>query len=135
MSLSPTPINGLTGEIIRCAIEVHKQLGPGLLESVYLTCLLVELRAAGLSVTPRKAVPLVYKGIALESRLEIDLVVSETVIVEVKSVQAVAPVHTAQLLTYLKLTGCRVGLLINFNVPVLKDGISRRVNKHVPDPS
>lgn len=122
-------INDLTGQIIKSAIEVHRQLGPGLLESVYSGCLALELRVAKLPVTTKVRLPVIYKGVTLDCKLEMDLVVNDTAVIEVKAVQAVAPVHQAQLLTYLKLTGYPVGLLINFNVPLLKNGVSRVLNK------
>ena len=131
MSLLPEPaINRLTSRIIKAAIEVHKQLGAGLLESIYFACLVMELRAEQLSVITRMRLPVIYKGVTLDNTFEIDLVVNDTVVVEVKAVQAVAPVHEAQLLTYLKLAGYPIGLLINFNVPLLKDGVSRVINKN-----
>jgi GxxExxY protein len=117
----------LTEKIIGAAMEVHKQMGPGLLESVYQTCLAREFHLQGIGFEPEKAIPLNYKGTRLESDLRIDFVVEKTVVVELKAVEHVLPIHEAQLLTYLKLTNLRVGLLINFNVPLLKDGITRRV--------
>ena len=113
----------LTGQIIGAAIEVHKQLGPGLLESTYQACLCHELELRGISFECQKPLALEYKGIKLECGYRIDLLVAGLVIVEIKSVEALAPIHEAQLLTYLKLTGVKVGFLINFNVVVLKDGI------------
>ena len=121
-------INNLTKQIIGGAIEVHRALGAGLLESVYERCLVHELSTRGLQVVRGVSVPIRYKGIVLESSLELDLLVNDTVLIEVKSVAAVAFVHKSQVLTYLKLTGYPVGLLINFNVPVLKDGIRRLMN-------
>ncbi len=118
----------LTGQIIGAAIEVHKQLGPGLLESTYQACLCHELELRGISFECQKPLPLEYKGIRLECGYRIDLLVAGLVIVEIKSVEALAPIHEAQLLTYLKLTGIRIGFLINFNVVVLKDGIRRLVH-------
>ena len=118
----------LTGQIIGAAIEVHKQLGPGLLESTYQACLCHELELRGISFECQKPLPLEYKGIKLECGYRIDLLVAGLVIVEIKSVEALAPIHEAQLLTYLKLTGVKVGFLINFNVVVLKDGIRRLVH-------
>ena len=118
----------LTGQIIGAAIEVHKQLGPGLLESTYQACLCHELELRGISFECQKPLPLEYKGIRLECGYRIDLLVAGLVIVEIKSVEALAPIHEAQLLTYLKLTGIKVGFLINFNVVVLKQGIRRLVN-------
>jgi len=121
-------INRITGLIIQAAIEVHRRLGAGLLESVYVACLAFELRAQGLSIKTEKTLPVVYKGAYLECGLRLDVVVNDTVIIEVKSIERFAPVHEAQLLTYLKLTGLPAGLLINFNVPVLKKGLRRLLN-------
>ena len=118
----------LTGQIIGAAIEVHKQLGPGLLESTYQACLCRELELRGISFECQKPLPLEYKGVRLECGYRIDLLVAGLVIVEIKSVEALAPIHEAQLLTYLKLTGIQIGLLINFNVVVLKEGIRRLVH-------
>ena len=118
----------LTGQIIGAAIEVHKQLGPGLLESTYLACLCHELELRGILFECQKPLPLEYKGIRLDCGYRIDLLVAGSVIVEIKSVEALAPIHEAQLLTYLKLTGIKVGFLINFNVVVLKNGLRRLVH-------
>ena len=118
----------LTGQIIGAAIEVHKQLGPGLLESTYQACFCHELQLRGISFECQKPLPLEYKGIKLECGYRIDLLVAGLVIVEIKSVEALAPIHEAQLLTYLKLTGIKIGFLINFNVVVLKAGIRRLVH-------
>ena len=117
----------LTRLIIGAAIEVHRVLGPGLLESVYEECLCYELTLRGLRFQRQVPLPVVYKQIKLDCGFRMDLVVEDAVILEIKSVDAIHPVHEAQLLTYLKLSGKRVGLMINFNVPVLKDGITRRV--------
>jgi GxxExxY protein len=126
MALAPYPeLNALTSRIIGLAIEVHRTLGPGLLESVYQACLFHELRNSGLHVDTQTSVPVVYKDVKLDIGFRADVIVERTVVVEVKSVATVAPIHRAQLVTYLKLTGCRAGLLINFNVPVLKQGITR----------
>jgi GxxExxY protein len=116
----------LTGQILGAAIEVHKQLGPGLLESTYQACLCHELELRGISFECQKPLPLEYKGIRLECGYRIDLLVAGSVIVEIKSVEGLAPIHEAQLLTYLKLTGIKVGFLINF--VVLKQGIRRLVH-------
>ena len=116
----------LTDKIIGAAIEVHRALGPGLLESAYQFCMEHESKLQKLLFEPQVQIPLNYKGIALDAGYKIDLVYDKRVIVELKAVEAVLPVHEAQLLTYMKLTRIRVGLLINFNVPVLKDGIYRR---------
>ncbi|MBK8906162.1 MAG: GxxExxY protein [Anaerolineaceae bacterium] len=118
--------NRLTSQIIGAAIEVHRQLGPGLLESSYETCLAYELEARGLSIERQKPVPIVYKDVHLEYGYRIDILVNQLVIVELKVVEAITPVHEAQLLSYLKFSGCKVGLLINFNVALLKDGGIRR---------
>ncbi|MCQ3953384.1 MAG: GxxExxY protein [Chloroflexi bacterium] len=117
----------LTDKIIGAAIEVHKYLGPGLLESSYQTCMEHESTLRKLPFARLVDLPLNYKGIELDAGYVIDLIYDSRVIVELKAVERVIPVHEAQLLTYMKLTGIRVGLLINFNVPVLKDGIYRRV--------
>ena len=121
-------INDLTKEIIGAAIQVHKVLGPGLLESAYRTCLVHELRKRGLRVEAERAIPLVYDQIKIEAAYRVDLVVEESVLVEVKAVQKLEEIHQAQLLTYLRLSRTSVGLLINFNVPVLRAGVHRVVN-------
>jgi GxxExxY protein len=110
---------------VNAALTVHKRLGPGLLESVYEVCLAHELRKDGLPAEGQLLIPLLYDGLEFEAAYRVDLLVDESVIVEVKSVDALAPVHEAQLLAYLKLSGLRLGLLINFNVPLLKHGIRR----------
>jgi len=117
----------LTGAIIGAAIEVHKQVGPGLLESTYEECLCRELELQGIAFERQKPLPLEYKGVRLDCGYRLDLLVKDRVILEIKSVEALAAIHEAQMLTYLRLTGVKVGLLINFNVPVLKDGIKRFV--------
>ena len=117
----------LTDRIIGAAIEVHKTLGPGLLESAYQVCMEHESTLRNIPFERLVDLPLNYKGIDLDAGYQIDLVYDKRVIVELKAVERVIPVHEAQLLTYMRLTGVRVGLLINFNVPVLKDGIYRRV--------
>ena len=121
-------INQLTGQIIGAAIEVHKTLGPGLLESAYEECLCRELSLRGFSYERQKEVPVKYKGVRLDCGYRLDIVVSESVVLELKACDRLERIHQAQLLTYLKLTGIRYGLLINFNVSVLKDGIKRMVN-------
>lgn len=118
-------INEITRRIIGCAIEVHKALGPGLLESAYEECLVYELQKAGLQVLRQKPVPVIYKEIHLEQGYRIDLLVEGLVVVELKSVEILNPVHEAQILTYMKFAEKKIGLLINFNVLVLKDGIRR----------
>ena len=118
-------VEGITGRIIKCAIEVHRVLGAGLLESVYHECMIDELRAEGLLVETKKPVPIVYKEKRLKSKLEIDILVENQVVVELKAVDVLHPVHSAQLITYLKLTGCPAGLLMNFNEVLLKNGLRR----------
>ena len=120
-------INYLTGEIIGAAIEIHKALGPGLLESAYEECLCHEFALRQLHFKRQQAIPLEYKGAKLDCGYRIDLLIEDLVILELKSVERLLPIHEAQLLTYLKLTDFNVGLLINFNVPVLRDGIKRFV--------
>ena len=120
-------LNELTHEVIGAAIEVHRKIGPGLLESAYRKCLGRELFLRGIKFEKEYPLPLEYKGIRLEAGYRPDLLIDGRLIVEVKSVQALAPIHDAQLLTYLRLGGWRLGLLINFNVVVLKDGIHRRI--------
>jgi len=118
-------INQLTGKVIGAAIEVHKSLGPGLLESIYEECLCIELRLKKIPFEKQKELPIEYKGVKLHSAYRIDIVVDERLIVELKACESLQPIHDAQLLTYLRLTGIKYGLLINFNVPVLKEGIKR----------
>jgi len=112
-------------EIVDASLAVHKELGPGLLESVYETCLAHELTERGRRIQRQVALPVLYKGIHLDASLRLDLIVDEAVIVELKAIQSLEPVHTAQLLTYLKISGYRLGLLINFNVRLIRDGIKR----------
>jgi GxxExxY protein len=123
----PHHVNTLTGEIIGSAIEVHRALGPGLLEAAYRLCLARELQLRQIPVKMRWPLPLEYKGIRLGKVYQPDLVVADSVVVETKAIDALAPIHEAQLLTYLRIGGWKVGLLINFNVIVLKNGIRRRV--------
>ena len=115
----------LTGKIIGAAIEVHRALGPGLLESAYEACLIYELRLRRLKVESQKPLPVFYKDVMLDCGYRLDLVVYDQVIVEIKSVVGFAAIHEAQLLSYLKLSDCKIGLLINFNMKILKDGIRR----------
>jgi GxxExxY protein len=118
----------VTEKIIGSAIEVHRTLGPGLLESIYEECLVVELGLRGMRVERQKTIPIAYKGRRIAADLKIDMLVENQVVVELKAVEKLLPVHDAQLLTYLRLTGKAVGLLINFNVPLLKEGVRRFVN-------
>lgn len=124
---TPGPHRSGTSEIIAAAIEVHRALGPGLLESAYQAALCRELSLRGVAFVQQVDMPLAYKGVNLDCGYRIDMIVGNLVVVELKAVQEILPVHEAQLLTYLRLTGMRVGLLINFNVAVLKNGIRRKV--------
>ena len=121
--------NEITEKVIGCAIEVHKLLGPGLLESAYLECLFYELQKTGLYVEKQKPLPLIYKGMKLDAGYRIDILVESKVILELKSVEALNDIHIAQVLTYMKLSDCKLGLLMNFNVLRLVDGLKRLVNK------
>jgi GxxExxY protein len=122
----------ITEKIIAAAIKVHRALGPGLLESAYEACTAYELAQDGLRVEQQKPLPLIYREVKLDCGYRLDLCVEKEVIVEIKSAEQVLPIHEAQLLSYLKLSGCKVGLLMNFNVKMLKDGIRRVVN-NFPD--
>ena len=125
MDTVETPLDDLTGQIIGAAIEVHTALGPGLLESVYHECLDIELKHCGLSVERDRHVPLHYRGQRINSQLKLDLIVERRVIVEVKAVDRFHPIFQAQVITYLKLTGCPAGLLLNFNTMALRAGLKR----------
>jgi len=122
------PFTNVTREIIAAAIEVHRVLGPGLLESAYSNCLQQELSVRNLAFTTQRRVPLVYKGVALDCAYRLDLLVKDVIVVEVKALAAVLPIHQAQLLTYLKLMELPVGLVINFQVERLVDGVKRVIN-------
>jgi GxxExxY protein len=122
-------INQLSSKIIGAAIEVHKHLGPGLLESSYEECLCKELMLRGLKFEQQKALPIIYKGEKLDCGYRLDIVIENQIIVELKACDRIEPIHKAQLLTYLKLSGLKLGLLLNFNTEVMKDGIVRVVNK------
>jgi GxxExxY protein len=117
--------NQITEKIIGCAINVHKCLGPGLLESAYEECMVFELKNAGLKIERQKSIPVVYKEIKLDCGYRIDILVENTVLIELKNVEALNPVHEAQILTYMKFAEKRTGLLINFNVTLLKNGLKR----------
>ena len=121
-------VNEITGAIVNSAMKAHSLLGPGLLERAYQFCLAHELRSRGFDLATEVALPVVYEGHKLEVGYRLDLVVEGRVVVEVKSVEAIHPIHKAQLLSYMRLSGIRVGLLINFNVPRLRDGIKRMVD-------
>jgi GxxExxY protein len=119
--------NELTNQIIGCAIDVHRTLGPGLLESAYEECLAHELSQRGIPFDRQNPLPVMYRGLKLECGYRADFLVDGKVIVELKAVDALAPIHDAIVLTYLRMSGCKVGLLLNFNVPILRDGIKRLV--------
>lgn len=121
-------LNKITEGIIGAAIEIHRHLGPGLLESAYQAALAYELGQRGYKVEQQKPLPMMYKEIKLDTGYRLDFLVNDKVIVEIKSSDAIAPIHDAQILSYLKLSGCKVGLLINFNVKLVKNGIKRFVN-------
>jgi GxxExxY protein len=122
-------LNQLTSQIIKAAMTVHKEIGPGLLESVYQSCLLLELKNMGIQVESEVALPVFYRGCKVaEDGFRLDLLVEDTIVVELKSVEEVRPVHKKQLLSYLRLSKKPLGLLINFNTPLLKDGITRIIN-------
>lgn len=121
--------NEITGAVIDTAIQIHRKLGPGLLESVYSSILAYELRKKGFDVQTERTIPVIWDEIQLELGFRADLIVNRLVLIEVKSVEAIHPVHKKQLQTYLRLTDTHVGLLINFNVELLKDGITRCVNQ------
>jgi len=123
-----TAINRLTDTVIGAAIEVHRALGPGLLESAYEECLCRELALRQIPFERQRSLPVEYKGLRLDCGYRLDILVADTVVVEVKAVEAILPVHRAQMLTYLKLGGWKAGLLLNFNMSVLKDGIVRLVH-------
>jgi GxxExxY protein len=120
--------NELSRIVFDCALKVHQSLGPGLLESAYEECLYYELRETGLNVEKQKPLPLIYEEVKLDVGYRIDIIVENKLIIEIKSVEALNDVHFAQLLTYLKLTNCKLGLLINFNVSLIKNGVKRVVN-------
>jgi GxxExxY protein len=121
--------NEISEKIIGCSIEVHRSLGPGLLEIAYQECLFYELQKAGLYVEKQKPLPLIYKEVKLDAGYRLDLIVEGKVIIEIKSIEVLNDIHTAQVLTYLKVSGCKVGLLINFNVLRLVEGLQRLVNR------
>ena len=121
-------LNALTEKVIGAAIHVHRELGPGLLENVYSECLAVELKDRGLNAVREVAIPLVYKNINVENAYRVDFIVDEALIIECKALEQLLPIHSAQVLTYLKLTDKKLGLLINFNVEVLHKGIKRIAN-------
>jgi GxxExxY protein len=121
-------LDQITHRIIGAAIEVHKILGPGLLESAYEACLAYELRQLGYKIEQQKPLPVIYKDVKLDCGYRLDLVVEDAVIIEIKAIEQIAPIHDAQLISYLRLADKRVGLLINFHVQLLKNGVKRIVN-------
>jgi len=127
-------LNAITGKVIAAATRVHRALGPGLLESAYEACTAFELVQDGLRVEQQKPLPLIYREVKLDCGYRLDLLVEGEVIVEIKAIDSLAPIHEAQLMSYLKLSGCRVALVINFNVTVLKDGVRRIVNDFPDSP-
>jgi GxxExxY protein len=133
MRVEPSTFNNVTHEILSAAIEVHRTLGPGLLESIYLECLQLELAFRKLRFVVQRPFPIVYKGTQLHASYRLDLIVEDLVVVEVKSVAALPPVHMAQVLTYMRLADCPLGLLINFNAPRLMDGVKRLINSRRPE--
>jgi GxxExxY protein len=132
--LTAEQLDRITDIVIGAAIRVHRTLGPGLLESVYLACLAFELAERGVSIETQRPIPVEYRGVRLECGFRADLIVEGAVIVEVKSLERLTPVHDAQMITYLRLSRCVVGLILNFNTRVMKDGIKRMVN-NFPGPS
>jgi GxxExxY protein len=126
--MSEIEYNTISNKIIKAAIEVHKELGPGLLESVYEYCLMEEFKHIGLFAKRQVQLPLYYKGFKLDKEFVIDILVEDKIVLELKSIETILPIHEFQLLTYLKLSGLKLGLLINFNVVQLKEGIRRKIN-------
>ncbi|MDR3651594.1 MAG: GxxExxY protein [Paludibacter sp.] len=126
--MNKTELDNIGTKIVDAAYSVHKELGPGLLESVYEFCLIEELKSRNLTVNSQMRLPVVYKGKALNKEFIIDLLVENEIIIELKAVEIVLPVHEVQLLTYMKLADKKLGYLINFNVPIIKEGIKRKIN-------
>ena len=130
LSDSDHALNHLTETIIGAAVSVHRAVGPGLLESAYQTCLVYELADRGLTIESQKPLPLVYRNVRLDCAYRLDILVERTIIVEVKAIEKLAPIHMAQMLAYLKLSGCPIGLIFNFNSVLLTEGIKRIVHSH-----
>jgi GxxExxY protein len=128
LMLSEDELNRVSGTVIGCAIEVHRVLGPGLLESAYQQCLVWELRHAGLDCSEQVAVPLRYKDLNIPNAYRLDILVENAVVLELKAVERIEPIHMAQMLTYLKTNNLKLGLLLNFNVDIMRKGIKRVVN-------
>ena len=129
MSKSKEEIELVATQLVDSMLAVHRELGPGLLESTYQACLAYELRDRGVEVRCEVELPVKYRGLEIEAGYRIDMLVADCIVIENKSVQALVPIHEAQLLTYLMPSGCRLGFLVNWNVPLIKDGIKRMVNK------
>ncbi len=129
MSKSKEEIELIATQLVDSMLAVHRELGPGLLESTYQACLAYELRDRGVEVRCEVELPVKFKGLEIEAGYRIDMLVADCIVIENKSVQALVPIHEAQLLTYMKLSGCRLGFLVNWNVPLIKDGIKRIANK------
>ena len=127
--IGPEALNSQSYQIVAAAIKVHSKLGPGLLESIYRTCLVHELGKIGMEVVTEKPVPIQYEGLVLEGSYRLDMLVNDNIVIELKSVEHVLPVHCAQVLSYLRLTNKPLGLLMNFNVPRLVEGVRRTVNR------
>jgi GxxExxY protein len=126
--LNKTELDNIGTKIVDAAYSVHKELGPGLLESVYEFCLIEELKSRNLTVNSQMKLPIIYKGKQLNKEFIVDILVQDSIIIELKAVETVLPVHEVQLLTYMKLADKKLGYLINFNVPLIKDGIKRKIN-------
>jgi len=120
--------NEISKVVFDCSLKVHKELGPGLLESAYEECLFYELKKSGLKIEKQKPLPLIYEDVKLEAGYRVDIIIEDKFIIEIKAVEALNDVHLAQLLTYLKLADCKLGMLINFNVTLIKNGIKRVIN-------
>ncbi len=128
MTFNENVYNALTEKIIKCCIDVHKELGPGLMESIYEICLIEELKDNGFNVQNQVELPVYFKGKKLNKNFIVDLIIEDEIIIELKSIEIILPVHEAQLVSYLKLSNKKLGLLINFNVPLLTQGIKRKIN-------
>lgn len=126
--LSNEELNNISKEILDACIRVHKEMGPGLLESIYVWCLAYELKSRGLNVELEVPIPIIYRGVELNKKFKIDMLVEKEIIIEAKAVEIILPVHTAQIISHLKLSDKRLSFLVNFNVPLLKDGFKRFVN-------
>lgn len=126
--LSREELNNISKEILDACMMVHKEMGPGLLESIYVWCLTYELKSRDLKIDLEVPVPIIYRGVELEKKYKIDILVENEIIIEAKAVEVILPVHTAQIISHLKLADKKLGFLVNFNVPLLKDGFKRFVN-------